>query len=400
MKKRMTIAVVALVVVFGGIFGFVAFRNYMMGQFFESFSQPPATVSATEARTVRWQPRLTAVGSLSAVQGVDVSNEVAGLVETINFESGQAVEEGEILVQLDDDREQAELPGLEARARLARSNLARTRSLIERELTSEENLETALSQVQEAESAVASLKATIAKKAVRAPFDGILGIRQINKGQFLPAGTPIVTLQHLDEVYADFTMPEKYLDRVEAGQSVRVRVSTWPEREFEGAINAVSVKVDVSSHNFAAQAIIDNPEHLLKPGMFADVAVLAGDRRDVVAVPDTAISYSLYGDAVYVVSGAADQPEEQSGAQSGKGEPVFKVEERFVKSGQTQGGWTEVLEGVEAGERVVTAGQLKLRDGARVHINNEVELVDKPDFRGGRETESTAGAGDDGEQGR
>lgn len=396
MKKRMVIAVVALVVVFGGIFGFVAFRNYMMGQFFESFSQPPATVSATEARTVRWQPRLSAVGSLSAVQGVDVSNEVAGVVETINFESGQAVEEGEILIQLDDDREQAELPGLEARARLARSNLARTRSLIERELTSEENLETALSQVQEAESAVASLKATIAKKAVRAPFDGILGIRQVNKGQFLPAGTPIVTLQHLDDVYADFTMPEKYLDRVEAGQPVRVRVSTWPEREFEGVINAVSVKVDVSSHNFAAQATIENPEHLLKPGMFADVAVLAGDRRDVVAVPDTAISYSLYGDAVYVVSGTADQPEEQSG----KDEPVFKVEERFVKIGQTHGGWTEVLEGVEAGERVVTAGQLKLRDGARVHINNEVELADEPDFPGGRETESPAGAGGDGEQGR
>lgn len=373
MKKRMAIAVIALLVVFGGIFGFVAFRNHMMGQFFANFSQPPATVSATEARSVVWQPRLAAVGSLSAVQGVDVSNEVAGIVESINFESGQPVGEGDILVQLDDDREQAELPGLEARANLRRSNLKRTRSLIERELTSEENLETALSEVQEAESAVASLRATIAKKAVRAPFDGILGIRQINLGQFLPAGTPIVTLQHLDKVYADFTLPEKYLDRVEAGQDVEVRVSTWPDRTFAGEINAVSVKVDVSSHNFAVQATIDNPEHLLKPGMFADVAVLAGERRSVVAVPDTAISYSLYGDAIYVVK-------EVEGGEK----PALKVEERFVTIGETHAGWTEVLEGVEAGERVVTAGQLKLRDGASVNVNNEVELGGEPDFPGAR----------------
>lgn len=374
MKKRMAIAVIALVVVFGGIFGFVAFRNHMMGQYFANFSQPPATVSATEARNIRWQPRLTAVGSLSAVQGVDVSNEVAGVVERINFQSGQSVEEGDILIQLDDDREQAELPGVQARANLRRSSLERTRSLIERKLTSEENLETALSEVQEAEAAVGSLKATIAKKAVRAPFDGILGIRQVDKGEFLPAGTPIVTLQHLDEIYADFTLPEIYLDRVSAGQPVEVRVATWPERSFSGEINAVSVKVDVSSHNFAVQATIPNRQHLLKPGMFADVAVLAGDRRDAVAVPDTAISYSLYGDSIYVVKDTDEQDDQ--------GNPVLKVEERFVNIGETHGGWTEVLKGVEAGERVVTAGQLKLRDGARVNINNEVALNGEPGFPG------------------
>ncbi len=388
MKKRMAIAVIALVVVFGGIFGFVAFRNHMMGQYFANFSQPPATVSATEARSIRWQPRLTAVGSLSAVQGVDVSNEVPGLVESINFESGQEVEKGDILVQIDDDREQAELPGLEARAKLARSNLQRTRSLIERDLTSEENLETALSQLQEAESAVASLEATIAKKAIRAPFDGTLGIRQVNEGQFLPAGTAIVTLQHLDELYADFTLPEKFLDRVRAGQPVEVRVSTWPDRLFEGRVNAVSVKVDVSSHNFAAQATIDNPDHLLRPGLFADVSVLAGDRRPVVALPDTAIDYSLYGDAVYVI--------DDTGEKDDKGNPVLKVEERFVKTGQTHEGWTEILEGVEAGETVVTAGQLKLRDGSRVTVNNEVALGGEPDFPGGESmpTDPEAGAED------
>lgn len=370
MKKRMAIAVTALVVVFGGIFGYVAFRNYMTAQYFEDFSRPPATVSAAEAKAVEWQPRLTSVGSLSSVQGVDVSNEVAGLVDSINFESGQAVSEGDVLVQLDDDREQAELPGLVARANLARANMARTRSLIERDLTSDESLDTARSQLEEAESAVASLKATIAKKSVRAPFDGILGIRQVNEGQFLPAGTPIVSLQHLDEVYADFTLPEKFLDRVSAGQPVEVQVSTWPDRTFSGAINAVSVKVDVSSHNFAAQATIDNPEHRLKPGMFADVTVLAGDPQRVVVLPDTAVSYSLYGDAVFVVKDIGEESEQ--------GEPLFEVEERFVRTGETQEGWTEVLEGVEAGERVVTAGQLKINDGSRVKINNEVELGGEP----------------------
>lgn len=370
MKKRMAIAVLSIVVVFGGIFGYVAFRNYMTDQYFADFSQPPATVSAAEAKAVEWQPRLTSVGSLSAVQGVDVSNEVPGLVDSINFESGQAVSEGDVLVQIDDDREQAELPGLVARADLARANMARTRSLIERELTSAENLDTARSQLEEAESAVASLKATIAKKAVRAPFDGILGIRQINEGQFLPAGTPIVTLQHLDEVYADFTLPEKYLDRVAAGQPVDVRVSTWPDRTFSGEVNAVSVKVDVSSHNFAAQATIDNPEHRLKPGMFADVTVLAGEPRQVVVLPDTAVTYSLYGDAVFIVKDLDET--------TGDGEALFEVEERFVRAGRTQDGWTEILEGVEPGERVVTAGQLKLNDGARVKINNEVALGGEP----------------------
>lgn len=383
MKKRMAIAVIALVVVFGGIFGFVAFRNYMTAQYFADFSQPPATVSATEARGVTWQPRLTSVGTISSVQGVDVSNEVAGVVESIQFESGQAVEEGEVLVQLDDEREQAELPGLVARANLARANMTRTRSLIERELTSAENLDTARSQLEEAESAVASLKATIAKKAVRAPFDGILGIRQVNRGQFLPAGTPIVTLQHLDQVYADFTLPERYLDRLKTGQPVAVRVTTWPDRSFPGEINAVSVKVDVSSHNVAVQATIDNPEHRLRPGMFADVAVSAGDPRQVVVLPDTAISYSLYGDAVFVV--------QESGEKNDAGEAVLEVKERFVRTGETHEGWTEVLEGLEAGERVVTAGQIKLRDGARVKINNEVALDGEPDLPGAvAATESNA----------
>lgn len=369
MKKRMFIAVGALILVFSGIFGYRMAMSYFMGQYFASFAQPPATVSTEQARRETWQPRLAAVGELTAVRGVDLSNELAGTVERIQFESGQPVARGELLVQLDDSTEQARLPGLEARASLARINLERTQRLIERKLTAAENLDTVKSELQQAESQLAELKATIAKKAIRAPFDGVLGIRRINEGQYLPAGTPIVTLQSLDSLYADFNLPERFLDRLEVGQPVRVRVSAWPEAAFDGEINAVSVKVDPSSHNVAVQALVNNPEHRLRPGMFADVEVLAGAPETLVAIPKPAVSYSLYGDMVYVVrdEGTDDQ-----------GRPRLTAHQRFVKLGRANGEWVAVVEGLEAGEQVITAGQIKLSDGARVTINNDVAVVPEP----------------------
>lgn len=367
MTKRMIISVTLLLVVLGVVFGYKPIS--MMIQYMGSggFARPPVTVSAREAELQSWQPRIAAVGVLSAVRGVDLSNELPGMVASIEFESGQEVEKGKLLVQLDDSTEQARLPGLEARVKLARANYERTRQLIERKLTAAENLDSVESELSQAEAELAELKATIAKKAIRAPFAGTLGIRLVNEGQYLPAGTPIVTLQSLDELYADFSLPEQYLDRVSAGQPVRVEVSTWPEQAFGGWVNAVSVKVDPESHNFDIQAIIDNPEHRLRPGMFADVEVQAGAPREVVTVPKTAVSYSLYGDAVYVVS--QDGTDEQ-------GNPVLKANQRFVQVGEANGERVAISEGLQPGERVVTAGQLKLNDGARVKINNEVALAD------------------------
>lgn len=369
MKKRMFIAVGALTLVFGGIFGYQMAMSYFMGQYFASFSQPPATVSTEQARHETWQPRLAAVGELSAVRGVDLSNELPGTVERILFESGQPVARGELLVQLDDSTEQARLPGLEARVSLARVNLERTQRLIERKLTAEENLDTVESELQQAESQLAELKATIAKKAIRAPFDGVLGIRRINEGQYLPAGTPMITLQSLDSLYADLNLPERFLDRLEAGQPVRVRVSAWPDVSFDGKINAVSVKVDPSSHNVAVQALVENPGHRLRPGMFADVEVLAGAPETVVAIPKPAVSYSLYGDMVYVVRNEGTDDE---------GNPKLTAHQRFVKLGRANGEWVAVAEGLEVGEQVITAGQIKLSDGARVKVNNDVAVVSEP----------------------
>ncbi|HZD54567.1 MAG TPA: efflux RND transporter periplasmic adaptor subunit, partial [Woeseiaceae bacterium] len=299
-------------------------------------------------------------------RGVDVSNEVAGRVSEIAFESGDEVEQGDLLVQLDDSIEQAELPGRVAQMKLAQLDVERTRELIGRELTSAEDLDRAQSQLQQMTSSVAALKATIAKKAIHAPFSGTLGIRQINLGEYLPAGTPIVTLQSLDRLHVDFNLPEEFVDDVARGQKVRIGVSTYPDQSFMGNVNAVSVKIDPSSHNFAAQAVVDNPDNRLRPGMFADVSVLSGAEQPVVAVPKTAISYSLHGDAVFVVERAE---------QGGEGDPSLVARQRFVRVGDSNGEMVAVLQGIEAGDEVVTAGTQKLRDGMPVTINNEVALV-------------------------
>lgn len=372
MNKRMTIAIVLLALVFGGVFGVIAVRNHFMGQYFATFEPPPATVSTAAAERELWQPRIEAVGRLSAVRGVDVSSEVAGTVSEIAFASGDVVEKGDLLVQLDDSIERAELPGLIAQRNLARMNVERTRGLIDRDLTSAEALDQAQSQLQQAESAVAALQATIAKKAIRAPFAGTLGIREVDLGEYLPAGTPIVSLQSLDRLHVDFSLPEEAIDDVAPGQQVNVGVSAYPGRTFTGELKAISVKIDPSSHNFAVQAVIENPEARLRPGMFADVTVQAGAQEAVVAVPKTAISYSLHGDAVFVV--------EKSEAPEGE-QTALVAEQRFVRLGPSQGDRVAVLQGVEAGDEVVTAGTQKLRDGMAVSINNEVALATETETR-------------------
>lgn len=367
MKLRMAVTIGLLIVVFGLVFGWNAMGKYFMNQYFANFEPPPATVSTATAERQAWQPRIEAVGQLSAVRGVDLSNEIAGTVSEIAFSSGDSVAKGDLLVQLEDSIEQAELPGLVAQMELAQLNVSRTRELIGRELAAEEDLDRAASELEQMQSRVASLKASIAKKQIRAPFDGTLGIRQVNLGEYLAAGTPIVTLQALDQLHIDFTLPEEFVDDVARGQKVNVQVSAWPEQTFTGTLEAASVKIDPTSHNFAVQAVIENPEHRLRPGMFADITVLAGEAQAVVAVPKTAISYSLHGDAVFVV--------EKSKKATGEGEPALVARQKFVRVGKSNGELVAVVEGIQAGDEVVTAGAQKLHDGMSVNINNEVALL-------------------------
>lgn len=363
-KKPVFITLGAILGVLVVLYGLKAFGIYRMIQQFSSQKPPPVSVSATLAKREEWQPRVEAIGSLRAVQGVDVASEVPGKVERILFESGATVRRGELLVQLDDSTEQAQLPGARAQLELARANFQRTRRLIEQGLASAEQLDSARSQLQQAESTVASLEATIAKKAIRAPFAGRLGIRRVDAGQYLAAGTRIVTLQALDELYVDFTLPEQYFGRLRAGQQVEVSTAVAPDTLFRGEIVAVDAVLDPTTRNFAVRARLENPGEKLLPGMFARVAVLAGEPYSVVTVPRTAVSYSLYGDAVYVITEERNE----------NGEVALKATQTFVRTGDVRNGRVEILSGVQPGDRVVTAGQLKLQKESHVAINNEVAL--------------------------
>lgn len=371
MKFRMTIAIIALVLVFGGIFGWKAVESHFISQYFENMTPPPATVSATEAKTTNWQPRLTAVGNFAAVNATLLAAEVAGRIEEIHFRSGETVEEGELLVQLDDSTEQAELPGLRAQLKLAAQELARVRQLVDDKLVSQEQLDRAQAEFDQAQSAVNVIQAIINKKSVRAPFSGVLGIRQADLGEFAQPGTPLVSLQSLHPLFVNFTLPEQQLGKIRNGQPVTVTSHAF-EQEFRGEITAISGDVDATSHNFQVQATVDNPDEVLRPGMFAQLAVTVGEPEEFVTVPRTAISYTLYGDSVYVVKSADDA---SSGNNSnGNSGPNLVVEQRFVELGEEREGSVAILDGIAAGERVVTAGQLKLNDGTRVIIDNEVKL--------------------------
>lgn len=360
MTKRMIAAAALLLLLFGGIFGWSAMKAYFTGQYFANFSPPPVTVSAREASLETWQPRIPAVGNLAAVNGVTISAEVAGRVEKIAFKSGTSVQQGDLLVQMDDSSEQAEIPGLRARVKLARQNLARAEQLAKQGLASAEQLDAAQSEYDQARSALAAREAIINKKRIVAPFAGELGIRKIDVGEYLQPGQEIVSLQSLDELYIDFTLPEQYIGRIRSGLPVEISTSAIPGERIGGQITAVSSDIDPNSHNFAVQATIPNPGHLLKPGLFANVSIEVGEPNERVTVPRTAISYTLYGDSVYVVK-------EDEG-------DTLKAEQRFVTLGEARDGNVAILEGVEAGEKVVTAGQLKLNDGATVNIDNSIEL--------------------------
>ncbi|HET9679772.1 MAG TPA: efflux RND transporter periplasmic adaptor subunit [Gammaproteobacteria bacterium] len=383
-KKPVVITILAIIGVSLIIYGIYAFGIYQMIQKYSSMTPPPTTVSATTAEKVQWQPRISAVGSIRAVQGVDISNEVAGRVEKILFESGAHVEKGDLLVQLDDSIEQAQLPGAQAQLELARSNYERTQKLVEQGLASEEQLDSAQSQLTQAQSAVKSLQATLSKKAVRAPFSGTLGIRQVDIGQYLAPGTKIVTLQALDKLYVDFALPEQYLGRVKPGQTVRLTTSVAPDKVFTGNVSAVGIKLDPSTRNFTVRATLENPEHILHPGMFADLAVLAGDPVPVISIPEAAVTYSLYGDAVYIITekqpddkkSASEEKAEgkEAAAKTASDEPVLIATQTFVELGESRHGDVAVIKGVSPGDRVVTAGQLKLQRESRVVINNTVEL--------------------------
>jgi membrane fusion protein (multidrug efflux system) len=363
----MFLRILLVLLLLGLIAGGLAFLKYRqiqgeMAQF--SQARPPATVSAATVEPKRWQPRLSAVGNVQAVQGVMVNNQVAGQVERILFESGDQVKAGQALVQLDTDVDEADLEGLKASLNLAQTQLERNRQLLRERAVSQRDLDEATAALEQAQAGVESKSALIEKKTIRAPFDGQLGIRQVNLGQYLAAGSEIVALEALDPVYVDYALPERRLDKVEVGQSVEVTVTAYPDRVFKGEVQAISPAVNRETRNIQMRALLPNQEHLLRPGMFAKVATLLPEQDQVLTLPRQAITFNTYGDSVFLI-------QDGEGEQSGN----LVVQRRQVTTGAVRGDEVEIVDGLKAGDRVVSAGQVKLRNGAEVTIVPDDEVT-------------------------
>jgi membrane fusion protein (multidrug efflux system) len=372
----MIVMLVVTGAVFGGIFGFKWFGNKMMNQFFDSMPMPPVAITATEAQEQTWPATIEAVGTVTAVNGIAVSAEVAGVVQSIRFQSGDRVAAGTVLVTLDSVVDQAELRTLEAQRDLAETELARGRELFGSEVMAKSQFDRLESEAAQAAARVEAQRALIAKKTIRAPFSGVLGIRQANLGQYVSPGTPLVTLQSLDPIYVNFSLPEQRLGVLGVGMAVAATVDAFGDASFEGRLTAIEPRVDENTRNFNVQATFRNADARLQPGLFARVHIALPKAERYVVVPQTAVSYNPYGNSVYVIQEASPQPaaEKADGAQAAGGTgPSLVVHRRLIKTGPTRGDFVAVIEGLRPGERVATSGLLKLRNGAPVVVNNAVQ---------------------------
>jgi len=365
MKKRMIIMIIALFIVFGGIFGWDALRSYFMHQFFANFQLPPVTISSTKAKAQTWQPFLSTIGTLEAVNGVDISPEVSGTIEAIYFTSGEIIQKGDPIIKIDDRIELADLENNQAELKLAKLDYQRTKNLYEKKAVSKAKLDQSQAQLTQAQAAVDKSNALVQEKNITAPFTGKLGIRQVNLGQYLSPGATIVTLQALTPIFINFSLPEQDLRSLHVEQTIEIKVDTYPDKIFHGKITAINAKVDIHTHNILVQATLPNKNQLLYPGQFVNVKVLLPIKKNVITVPQTAVAYNLFGNSVFVIH------------QYGKdknGKPILKVTRVYVTTGMQKSGQVAILTGIKAGDEVVTSGQLKLENNTRVVINNSVKL--------------------------
>jgi membrane fusion protein, multidrug efflux system len=363
--RRMLImlGVVALVVL-----ALAAYKGWSIYQQVQQFSQPQPAISVAADQAVErpWQSRLPAIGTLKAFQGIDLTVEVGGIVREVLFNSGEKVARDQPLLQMDSEVERAILATSEAERGLARVEFERGRSLVSRQNISKSAFDSLSAELQKANASVAQLQAQLAKKRILAPFAGTIGIRQVDLGDYLSPGTPIATLQDLSKLYVDFFLPEQVVPQLTVGEHVRFSVTAYPGEVFEGQIAAINPKVEETTRNVQVRAQLDNPDDKLLPGMFANLEVLLPGESSRVVVPETAITYTLYGNSVYVIGEKTD-PDGQEGKDQ-QGQAQLVVERRFVETGERREGQVVILKGLQAGERVVTAGQLKLDNGAHVTL--------------------------------
>ena len=364
MNKRM-FQMLAALLAFIAIIAFVKFQQISAAiKAGKSFQMPPEAVTTVVAKPQPWGEALEAVGTVSPVQGVTLSADLPGVVEKITFESGAAVAAGQALVQLDARQERAQLASAEAARDLAKANLDRSQSLLAQNLVAQSDHDQTAALFRQAEARVAEVRAALERKVIRAPFTGVTGIREVNLGQYVSSGDPIVPLQSLDPVYVDFTVPQQQVAALRPGQTVRVETDTTSHATVTGRVTAINPVADAATHNVRVQATFANPRRVLRPGMYVSVRVDIGARGSVVALPATAIHYAPYGNSVFIV----DQ------VKGPDGKPYKGVRQQFVQLGSARGDLVAILRGVEAGQEIVTSGVFKLRSGAAVKVDSTVTL--------------------------
>ena len=378
-NRRMLWMLLGCLLVFGGIFGFKLFGKYMMNQAFNNMPLPPATITTAQAEIQRWQGTLSAVGSLRAVNGVDVTTQAQGEVKAIYFESGQQVNKGDLLMELTAAPETAQIEVLEAERRLAARDFKRISVLKKKGVATLQELDRAQAALDQVVANLAVQRATINERSIRAPFSGQLGIRQVDLGQNVAPGDAVVSLQQLHPIYVDFSLSEQDFSRVREGMTISLSAPAQPDRKFNGRITAINPAIDPRNRTFLLQATLENGERLLRPGMFADVEVQVEKSRRALVVPRTAISFAPYGNSVFVIE------KREPGAEGDKNtkQPQLVAVKRFVKTGEERGDLIEIIQGIKSGEQVATSGLLKLRNEGAVIINNENpppdQLNPKPD---------------------
>ena len=358
-------AMILFIVAIGAWKAFKISQAIAMGK---AFKMPPDAITSLTVTKENVAPTLDAVGSISSPQGVMLSADLPGIVTTIDFESGSHATNGQLLAQLDTRQEEAQLRTAKAKLELARQNLDRARDLSQKRVIAQSAFDEAKSQYDAAVSTVDETQATIDRKTIRAPFAGDLGIRQINAGQYLKSGDPIVQLESLDPIYANFALPQQNIGKLRIGQQVRLQADGYPDKIFTGTVTAINSAVDTSTRNVQIQATIANPEHILRSGMFAAVQVVLPERDGVIMVPATSVEYAPYGDSVFVIETMKDP----------SGKEYVGVREQSVTLGRTRGDQVEILKGLNPGEQIATSGIFKLRQGGAVKIENSVQPGNNP----------------------
>jgi membrane fusion protein (multidrug efflux system) len=361
----MLIVVAALL----GTLGFIKYRQVETAiAAASSFAPPPEAVTSVVAKNQEWPSTLSVIGTMEAVQGVTVAADLPGTVAKINFESGQRVNKGDVLVELDTRQERAQLAAQQAQWDLAKIQYGRMEQLVKEGVLAKTEFDQATAQQKSTEANVAEIKATIERKTIHAPFSGILGLRKINLGQYLAAGDAIVSLQALSPIYVDFGIPQQNMSQLKIGRTLRISSDDMPGRNFTGRVNALDSNVDATTRNIQVQATLPNSDGRLRPGMFVNVDLPVGNSTDVVTLPASAINFAPYGASVFVITDMKDP----------KGKTYKGVKQQFVKVGGSRGDQVAILSGLEAGEEVVSSGVFKLRNGAAVTVNNQVQPENNP----------------------